>query len=105
MDTPILRSRVEELQSKTSQYNRKGTAVSYFNFDNIVTKYKSKIYLFIPIGIALLLFVFQPKAEVKQDGKVVTKFSWQKFFTYWVILSSAFILTLFVYNYKVNSAS
>lgn len=100
IQTPLLKSRIKELQSQVNSYN--GNTLSTFSIQDI-TKSK-KLYIIIPIVILFLLLIFQPnfiKNEVKNDkGEVVNKLSFQKIFISWIIISGLLNIGLFASNYE-----
>lgn len=103
-DTPLIQSRVKELQEQIKPYSKnKGSSSKVaFSFQNMLSS--TKLYYILPIAIFFILVFWKPgflhNEDGDEDGNIVLKFSYTKLFMYWIIVSLAVVIGLFGYNYK-----
>ena len=101
-DTALLQNKINDLQSRVDLYTNKEK-----NSFSIIKKFdiKKHIYFVIPIVVFILMAYFRPRflyVEVKTKQRPVKKFSFSRFFAYWIGFSFLIILGIFGYLYHKN---
>ncbi len=104
-DTPLLRSRIVELQNQVAPYSGgkiKSTSNIDFSFNNILSS--KKLYIAIPIFTFFIFLLWRPSiltVEIPNDeGELIKKFSFKRFLVVWLVITLALALGLFGFNYK-----
>jgi len=105
MDTPIIKSKIKDLQSEVSNYIRGPKKYfSNMNLESFLTY--PRVYIVIAVGVFFFLMIFTPDYAMEEymndDGEVKNRILYKKLFVLWFIISAVLVIGLFLYNYKKN---